>query len=349
MPGVLLRPFSLLFGLVASLRGWLYDVGALKVRRVSVPVISVGNLSTGGTGKTPVTELVASILMSRRVKVAIVSRGYKADESGKNDEFRVLEMNLPGVPQVMCADRVFGAETAIEKFEAEAIVLDDGFSHRRLHRDLDIVLVDALRPVTQDRLLPEGRLRERISALRRASCIVITRTESVPEDEARRMRDDLATRFAKPVFLGATEPLDPWRIGGGEVPISELRGRKMLVFSGTGNPEAFRRTIESLGVSVSEFISFPDHHHYTAEDLYDRVLPAAKKHGLVARDVICTQKDAVKIRELRPTSLDHREILFLPINVKVSPGPEFEKMICSILSDCERTNISRNVDDGFYG
>ena len=154
-----LRLASWPYGFATWARNRAFDRGWKTVHRAAVPVVSVGNLTLGGTGKTPCVEWVAKFFRERGVQVAIISRGYGA-EAGRNDEAMVLEENLPDVPHLQGADRVARAATAVEELESELLVLDDGFQHRRIHRDLDVVLIDATCPPTRDRLFPRGTLRE---------------------------------------------------------------------------------------------------------------------------------------------------------------------------------------------
>ena len=165
-----------------------YDVGKAGVVRVEVPVISVGNLTLGGTGKTPMVEWLARWFRSHDVRVAIVSRGYGAVDGGQNDEARELEEKLPDVPHLQDPNRAAAARVAIDELATQLIVLDDGFQHRRLGRDLDIVLIDAVEPFGYDRVFPRGMLREPLSGLRRADVIGLTRADVVNETRRREIR-----------------------------------------------------------------------------------------------------------------------------------------------------------------
>lgn len=222
-----------------------------------------------------------------------MSRGYGA-EAGRNDEAMLLEENLPDVPHYQDPDRVAAAERAVEESESELLVLDDGFQHRRLHRDLDVVLIDATRPAHRDRLLPRGTLREPTGGLRRAGAIVLTRCDQAEPATVDELRIWLTRRFPdKPV---ATTEHCPTGLVGGEhpEPVESLRGRAVGAFCGIGNPAAFRRTLEGLGATVAAFRTFADHHAYTAADVSDLRTWAER---LPADAVIATtQKDWVKLR-----------------------------------------------------
>ncbi len=195
-----------------------------NVHRVGVPVISVGNLTVGGTGKTPCVEYIARVLREHDYLVAILSRGYGVD-AGRNDEAMVLEENLPDVPHYQDRDRVAIARTAIEESESEVLVLDDGFQHRRLVRDLDIVLIDATDPWGGGYLLPRGALREPKRNLRRAGFVLITRCDAVEPAEVDKIAAEVK-RYVPKIGLARTihAPLDLWN-GDRHESVEALRGR----------------------------------------------------------------------------------------------------------------------------
>ncbi|QDU22452.1 tetraacyldisaccharide 4'-kinase [Urbifossiella limnaea] len=268
-----------------------YDRGRRPVVRAGVPVVSVGNLTLGGTGKTPCVEYVAGFYRDIGLQAAILSRGYGA-AAGPNDEALVLEENLPDVPHLQDADRAAAALRAVEELESEVLVLDDGFQHRRLHRDLDVVLIDATLPPHRDRMFPRGTLREPEANLKRAAVVLLTRCDQAPDADATRTR--LTTRF--PHLTVATSEHRPIELLGGDVPepVESLRGKVVAGFAGIGSPPAFRRTLESLGATVADFRAYPDHHPYTRADVDDLRAWAARlpPDALVAT----TQKDWVKLR-----------------------------------------------------
>jgi tetraacyldisaccharide 4'-kinase len=289
-----LRLASWPYGAVMWWRNRGFDRGRRPVIRAAVPVVSVGNLTVGGTGKTPCVEWVARYFRKRDVQVAILSRGYGA-EAGRNDEAMVLEENLPDVPHLQGADRAALAETAVEELEAELLVLDDGFQHRRLHRDLDIVLIDATCPPPCDYLLPRGTLREPASGLRRAGAIVLTRCDQVPPAEVDAIRAWLAERWpGTPVATTEHRPMELMSADGATAPVESLAGAVAGGFCGIGNPMGFRRTLEALGATVAAFRTFPDHHAYTAADVESltRWAETLPKDAVIAT----TQKDWVKLR-----------------------------------------------------
>jgi tetraacyldisaccharide 4'-kinase len=256
-------------------------------------VISVGNLTVGGTGKTPVVEWVARWYRQQGKRVAILSRGYGSAD-GPNDEALVLEENLPDVPHLQGKDRAELARIAVDELEAEILVLDDGFQHRRLARNLDLVLIDALAPFGSGQLFPGGTFREPLSSLARAGLILITRSRSVSADRLAALRGEVARRAGKVPIATVDFPATGLLRGGGEAePIETIRGKKIGAFCGIGHPEAFARTLADLGAQVVDLRPFPDHHPYRAEDIRD-LEGWARRLG--ADGVVTTQKDSVKIR-----------------------------------------------------
>ncbi len=289
-----LRFLSLPYGLAVRTRNGLFDCGWKRVHRAAVPVVSVGNLTLGGTGKTPCVEWVARFFRERDTQVAILSRGYGA-EAGRNDEAMVLEENLPDVPHLQGADRASLATTAVEELEAELLLLDDGFQHRRLHRDLDIVLLDATCPPARDYGFPRGTLREPASGLRRAGAVLLTRCDQVRAGEVEAIRVWLGQRFPDvPVATTEHRPTELTGCDGSREVLEAFRGKPVGAFCGIGNPAAFRHTLESLGATVTNFRAFADHHAYTREDVDDLTRWAET----LAPDAVIatTQKDWVKLR-----------------------------------------------------
>lgn len=273
-------------------RNWRYDRRPERANRVPVPVVCVGNLTLGGTGKTVAAEYLAGFYRELGRQVALVSRGYGGTDGGPNDEAMVLEENLPDVPHLQGADRVAVANAAVEELEADVIVLDDGFQHRRLHRDLNVVLLDATKPVQAEYLFPRGMLREPMGGLKRAGFVLFTRCDQAETlDEQRAW---LTSRF--PNLLHAATVHAPVELIGpnGSEPL-ELSGHSVAVFSGIGHPPAFVRTVRQLGATVAAEREFPDHHPYSREDVDDLNRWA---DGLPAgvETVLTTQKDWVKLR-----------------------------------------------------
>jgi tetraacyldisaccharide 4'-kinase len=281
------------------LRNRAFDTGRAEIHRAGVPVISVGNLTTGGTGKTPVVAYLARWLRERNLRVAIVSRGYGRGESDENDEAAELHQRLPDVPHVQDADRVEAARIAVEELETQCIVIDDGFQHRRLYRDLDVVLIDATCPFGYGRLLPRGLLREPVAGIGRADAVILTRCDQVSVDELDAIRDRVRRLHAQlPLLECVHRPAALIQAGGNRQPVDILMGKPIAIFSGIGNPQAFRQSLENLGGRVVAARELPDHAVYDRDTVRDLIVWL---EGLGASDpppqaVLCTQKDLVKLQ-----------------------------------------------------
>jgi tetraacyldisaccharide 4'-kinase len=303
------------------LRNRSYDAGWTAIRRVGVPVVSVGNLTVGGSGKTPCVEFLARRFLQMGVRVAILSRGY-GSTSGPNDEALVLASNLPDVPHLQGVDRVVLAQQAIEKWKARVLILDDGFQHRRLARDVDLVLIDATNPWGYGRMFPRGLLREPLSALRRADAVIITRCDQVSSAEVSAITARIRrARPGAPVATAAHRPVGWMRWGGAGRPPESMCGQVVAGFCGVANPDAFRRTLESLDCQVADFRIYPDHHRYTRGDLSElHAWAASQPCGAM---IVTTQKDMVK---LACDTLGNRELLALRIEFSIRPGCDAEQI-----------------------
>jgi tetraacyldisaccharide 4'-kinase len=312
-----LRLLSAPYGWAIRLRNRFYDRGWPRIARAGVPVVSVGNLTLGGTGKTPCVEYVARFYRERDLRVAILSRGY-GSEHGRNDEALVLEENLPDVPHLQGPDRAALAAIAVEELESEVLVLDDGFQHRHLARDLDLVLIDTTNPWGQGHLFPRGLLREPVSGLRRAGVVMLTRCDQVNEAERGRIREVVA-RHAPGVPLVETthRSLELVNSERRTAMLDHLRTRPIAAFCGLGNPSAFRRTLEDLGANVADFRTFPDHHAYTRANVED--LRAWARRQATDCMMLTTQKDLVK---LPLPQLGDRALWAVRIGLHVTAGRE---------------------------
>jgi tetraacyldisaccharide 4'-kinase len=313
---LLLGLAALPYGLAVRVRNLLYHLGWKRSERVAVPVVSVGNLTAGGTGKTPCVEYVARWCRQQDLRVAILSRGYGA-EAGRNDEALVLEENLPDVPHLQGADRVELAKAAIEELESEVLVLDDGFQHRRLARDLDLVLIDATNPWGHGRLLPRGLLREPPSSLRRAGVVMLTRCDQVAADERQRLRERVRSLAPQaPVVETTHRPTELVNSDREEAPLDRLREQPVAAFCGIGNPEAFRRTLHDLGARVADFRAYPDHHPYSRDDVAELERWGRGQPGGM---FVTTQKDLVK---LRVRQLGERPLWAVRVRLAVESGEQ---------------------------
>ncbi len=356
---------------VMSLRNLAYSKQWLPVHQVSVPVISLGNITTGGTGKTPMAAWIANWLVSQGRKPGLLSRGYRSlnrkshgkfekspfldnappvdmsqrendspilnrscgahglsaaegarvrgltppgspdqrasdnpilnpscDAHGPpaavgNDEKLVLDRLCPGVPHLQQRDRVTSAGRLIAEFGCNVLLLDDGFQHRRLYRDLDLVLVDALKPWGYGHVLPRGLLRESMSALRRADLVVITRADQCSADQLQALRDELRQiRGCSDCAEIAFKPTQLVDVNWQPHALSSVAGKKAFAFCGIGNPDGFRKTVSSLRVNCDLIQGFPDHYHYQMNDLV-KLAKTARENSVDV--VFTTQKDIVKI------------------------------------------------------
>ncbi|WZO97930.1 tetraacyldisaccharide 4'-kinase [Isosphaeraceae bacterium EP7] len=288
---------SVPYRLAIAGRNLAFDRGWKPAARADVPVISVGNLTLGGTGKTPMVEWLARHYRARGIRVAILSRGYGQDE-GLNDEGRVLEENLPDVPHLQGPDRAALARVAVEELESQVLILDDGFQHRKLARDLDVVLIDALDPFGGGHLFPRGLLREPVSSLRRAGIVVLSRADQVDAKTRAAIRAEAERRAGPLAWVEVRHaPLDLIDSSGGSSPPADLAGKRVVAFCGIGNPEAFRRTLAGLGADPVSFRAFADHYPYSAAQDVSDLSAWAAEHG--AELALTTQKDLVKLRTPR--------------------------------------------------
>ncbi|HVS08384.1 MAG TPA: tetraacyldisaccharide 4'-kinase [Planctomycetota bacterium] len=314
----LLRAPAAFYGVAVRCRNRLYDRGWLRAERLDLPVVSVGNLTAGGTGKTPLVAWVARELERRGLPPGISTRGYKAPRGMAGDETLLLAELLPGSLYAEDPDRVRGARQLAE-LGAGAVVLDDGFQHRRLARDLDLVLVDATRPwgLAVDAagrsvraLLPRGLLREPPEALARADLILVTRADQVGEERLRAHERELSGLAPHvPLARAAHRPVALREERDGRTsrrPLEDLRGRPVDLASGIGNPEAFEASVRALGARIERHARFGDHHAWSARDL------AGLGEG--GRWLVTTAKDAVKLRGLVP------ELRVLEIEIEILSG-----------------------------
>lgn len=307
-----------------------FDSGAREIKSVSAKVISIGNITTGGTGKTPMVVWVCQLLSNHSVSVGIVSRGYGAadGEQVKNDEAMELENRLPSVPHVQNRDRVQAAKNCIEENHVEAIVLDDGFQHRRINRDLDIVLIDASNPFGYDRLLPRGLLREPVSSLNRADCVVVTRSERVNFPQLEGILGQIKSATKAPVMLSRTKATALIQFSGHRQRLDRSGDFKWFAFSAIGNPSAFEDALVEDGFEVVGSCQYRDHHLYTQDDM-DAIVMQARACG--AERLICTHKDLVKIGR---DEIEGMPVQALLIELEIVDGKQqLEQLILSTVEE----------------
>ncbi|MEO8909295.1 MAG: tetraacyldisaccharide 4'-kinase [Gemmatimonadaceae bacterium] len=316
---MLLSPLELGYRGAIAARGWLYDTGLFRSEKFAVPVVSVGNLSVGGTGKTPVSAWIASQLAEKGAKPGIVLRGYGGDETIVHERLNAA------VPVIEAVDRARGIREAIVQ-GVDVVILDDAFQHRRASRDADIVLVDADSWSGSTRLLPAGPWREPLRSARRASLVIITRKTASPSavDDARRAVAVAAPRV--PVAIAHLAPANLRSTSTGQtLPLHALRGAELMAIAAIARPESFFRQLTELGAIVRPH-TFPDHHRYTIPEA--RQLAA---HAGTSDFVVCTLKDAVKLESLWPAEAG--SLWYVSQRLRVEAGqPYIDRMLDEILS-----------------
>lgn len=334
---------SLIYGGIISLRNILYDHNILTQKKVSVKVISIGNITIGGTGKTPAVIMLAQILKKNGYRPAVVSRGYggkslnpvniasngdqiliKTQEAG--DEPVLIARRLTSIPVITGKDRYAAARYALKNFDINLIILDDAFQHRTLFRDVDILLLDAKRPFGNGLLIPGGRLREPTGSIERADIIVATGNR---EENASTISRIIEERFSsKILFTGYRKTKDIMNGHSGEILSGDcLRGRKIYAFSGIAQPDNFLQTITDQGGIVTGELIFPDHHVYKKEDLKRIKEQAAASR---ADMILTTEKDYMKLVDFGHLLKD---IFILRITMEVAQERELEKYILARLAE----------------
>ena len=289
------------YSIVIRLRNFLYSKNWLKSHRADAIVISVGNITAGGTGKTPLVIWICntiyqkSNIKNQKCGVAILTRGYKTTQNLKLktqnyiDEPAVLAESCPQAKVIVNPRRAEAAAEAVDKFGAKVLIMDDGFQHRRLHRDLDIVTIDAACPFGYGKVLPAGLLREPVASLMRADVVVLTRCDQISESELSRIEQEL--RLINPNMIIAKSIHNPTcakSLAGKEITIEQLKGKKIFAFCGIGNPDAFLSTIKNTGANLVGSKIYNDHYHYTDGDI-DDIHNQANRLG--ADLILSTQKD----------------------------------------------------------
>lgn len=305
-----------LYAAAERVRRWSYDRQLRSISRVEVPVISIGNLTTGGVGKTPLVAWMVEQLQLAGATPGILSRGYRSLDGQANDEKLLLDLLCPGTPHMQNPDRIAGAREAISRHRCDTLVLDDGFQHRRLGRDLDIVLIDALNPWGYGCLLPRGLLREPAAALRRAQWVCLTRIDQVDDATIAALRTEVRRWSAAPLTEIAFRPLGLVNARGERQPLDRLHQAAIGACCGIGNPASFLRALTALGAppTADRFRAFPDHHPYTATDRAE-LADWVQRTGVEL--LVVTQKDLVK---LPVTHLGRAELWALEIGVKFQAG-----------------------------
>jgi tetraacyldisaccharide 4'-kinase len=297
-----LWPLGLCWGAAAAVRNWTFDLRLRQVHRLPVPVVSVGNLTVGGTGKTPAVLWLCALAKARGRRPGVLARGYgRAPGARLNDEGELLQRRLPWLLQQQDPDRVAAGRRLVAA-GADFVVLDDGFQHRRLHRDLDVVCVDATLPFGNGQCLPAGDLREFRSGLRRAGMVLLTRAAPLSAEQRDQRVRRLRAIAGKELPVHACEHRPTGfvaRPGGDELPLEVVRDRPCVVLSGIARPQSFRATLEELGARVVGEFAHRDHHRFTAAELRAAAAAAAAAGALL----VVTEKDDARLEDGAPPRL----------------------------------------------
>ena len=311
-----LRLLEVPYGSIISVRNSLYDKQILPGRQFSVPIISVGNLTLGGTGKSPMVAWLCRFFLERNQRPGLVSRGYGRGTNEGNDEFMEMSRHFPNVPHLQHPNRSRAIQQLLQTEQIDLIILDDAFQHRQVKRDIDLVLLDATAPFGFEHIFPRGTLRESLGSLRRADIALLTRSDLVSEADRQAIRQRVLSMSPKIVW-GETVHV-PTSLISLETfhaePIESICGQSALAFCGIGNPAAFRKTLERCGVNVEKFIPFPDHYRYTPHDA-DKLVRAAKELG--TDSILCTMKDLVKLNRSEFAGLPLRAV---SIEIQITVG-----------------------------
>ena len=300
-------------------RNLAYDKGWRAIGKSTVPVVSVGNITAGGTGKTPTVAMLARWFRDRNIRVAILSRGFGAGLDGRNDEAKELEILLPDVPHLQKPDRLSSAAIATEELGMQLLLLDDGFQHRRIHRDLEIVLLDAREPFGFGHMLPRGLLREPLRSLRRADIVMATRADQVDSQRLAEIRTRVQRYNPKAAWLESEHAPVRLRNAAGELRSTDwLCGLNVLGACGLGNPTGFMQTIRGCGANLIASMTFPDHHNYSSHDIQS-LEKQARECEPSCDAIICTGKDLSKIDTPR---IGQFEVWSLDVELKIRTGAE---------------------------
>jgi len=287
-----LRLIAAAYSLIVRLRNLGYDKHWFKSHSSSAPVISVGNITTGGTGKTPLVIWLCNLLAKKGQTCAILTRGYKTQPGILSDEPAILAKSCPSAKIIVNPDRIAGAQKAVKEYNPTVIVMDDGFQHRKLKRDLDIITIDATCPFGCERFLPAGLLREPISVIQRAHAAVITHADNLQQNQLKSLEEKIKTLNPN-ITIAITAYKHPCATGikGLTLTIEQLREKPVFAFCGIANPNVFLNSLKQMGINPIGSKIYNDHYAYKALDVSD-IYEQARYLG--AEIILSTQKDWVK-------------------------------------------------------
>ena len=326
--------FEVPYHSIVSARNFCYDKRMLSTHRFDVPIISVGNLTLGGTGKSPMVAWLCRFFLERKLRPGLISRGYKKGTNEGNDEFMEMSRRFPIVPHIQGTNRSKAIQTLLQTEQVDLIILDDAFQHRRVERDTDLLLLDATAPFGFGHVFPRGTLREPLKNLRRADIALLTRSDLIDDAERKKIRHQVLTIHPNIVW-GETVHVPTSLVSlesFGDEPLESIRDQSALAFCGIGNPAAFRKTLEQCGVRISRLIPFPDHYQYTSADA-KKIVQTAKDLG--TNLILCTMKDLVK---LDPSDFAGLFLRAISIEIRFTTG---ESAMSKRL--CETTSLGRTV------
>jgi tetraacyldisaccharide 4'-kinase len=340
---IIASAISLPYRLIITFRNWLYDKKIFAVVKLPCPVISVGNITAGGTGKTPCVIMMARMLQSHGFKPAILSRGYGGSSTksvnivadGKNilldsktagDEPFLMAQSLRSIPIIVGPQRIKTGKTAINRFGANVLICDDAMQHRQIFRDINLVLLDSQDPLGNGHILPRGKLREPIAGLKRASAFLLTRTNETPKTD--NINKKLSQIGNIPIFTSIHKLKDMIKGDYSDKwPIADLKGKKVCAFCGIAKPDSFKKSLLAAQSHILSFDTFPDHHNYSRAELE---IIKNKFYKNKADLIITTQKDGMRLQKF-PEFLNM--VYMLRIELEIIPSREsFKKFILDRLA-----------------
>ncbi len=339
---ILLTAISKVYSVVIELRNLLYNRQVFKIYHHEAVVISIGNITLGGTGKTPLViwlcnQLIQiSKLKAQNYNFAILTRGYKTENRILSDEVAILNESCPQAEVIVNPDRVAGAAEAVAKFNANILIMDDGFQHRRLARNLDIITIDSMQPFGYGKIFPAGLLREPVTSLKRADAVVITRCDQIATSELSKIENKLQAINPDMIIARSVHSVVGAKTADSKsIKINNLNGKKIFAFCGIGNPNTFLNTIKALGTELAGSKIYNDHYRYTdacLADIYEQARLAE------ADIILTTQKDWTKIRRLTFVTKGI-PLAYLTIEIKFLAG---EDKLRSLIDNTLAGKISKS-------